>query len=73
MVVGWVGGGVCKVISVSNPTSVLRLCCVVVVVVTISSFVKIWLIFPKISCDLKHFLLTKFVGLLGKEQPGLNI
>ena len=31
---GW--GGVCKVIFVSNPTSVLRLCCAVVGVVTIS-------------------------------------
>ena len=27
------GGGVCKVIFMSNPTSVLRLCCVVVGVV----------------------------------------
>ena len=34
-----VGGGVCKVIFMSNPTSVVvevELCCVVVVVVTIS-------------------------------------
>ena len=35
----WVGGGwggvVCKVIFMSNPTTVLRLCCVVVGVVTI--------------------------------------
>ena len=33
MVVGW-GGGVCTVIFVSNPTTVLRLGCVVVGVVT---------------------------------------
>ena len=34
--VGWGGGGgVCKVIFVSNQTAVLRLCCVVVGVVTI--------------------------------------
>ena len=30
----WLVGGVCKVIFVSNPTSVLRLCCVVVGIVT---------------------------------------
>ena len=29
-VVGWWVGGVCTVIFVSNPTTVLRLCCVVV-------------------------------------------
>ena len=34
-VVGWLGGGgVCKVIFMSNPTTVLRLSCVVVGVVT---------------------------------------
>ena len=32
---GDAGGGVCKVIFMSNPTAVLRLCCVVVGVVTI--------------------------------------
>ena len=32
---GGSGGGVCAVIFVSNPTTVLRLCCVVVGVVTI--------------------------------------
>ena len=32
---GWVIGVVCKVIFMSNPTAVLRLCCVVVGVVTI--------------------------------------
>ena len=31
---GGVGGGVCTVIFVSNPTTVLKLCCVVVGVVT---------------------------------------
>ena len=38
----WGGGGGCKVIFVSNPTAVLRLrlCCVVVGVVTISEKVS---------------------------------
>ena len=34
---GWGGGVVCTIIFVSNPTTVLRLCCVVVGVVTIVS------------------------------------
>ena len=34
---GWWGGVVCTVIFMSNPTTVLRLCCVVVGVVTINN------------------------------------
>ena len=48
----------------------LRLCCVVVV--TISSFVKIWLIFPKISCDFENFIQIKFGGVRGKSQSALG-
>ena len=41
--VGGVDGGVCKVIFVSNPTSVLRLCCFVVGVVTITVYCNLQL------------------------------
>ena len=48
--VGWGGGGgggVCTVIFVSNPTTVLRLCCVVTIFTEISeiqTFLQYWVV-----------------------------